>query len=112
MYFSDQIELLSEEWESDNLNQYENSFVSSTVWCDLTSISSNEQTAAGVNGHTASGRAIVHLEDYNHQKIVRYSEDNPVLPKGLYDVYRTFVSGDCIELYLIEREGLNGRRDN
>lgn len=106
MQFSDEINLIEEVHGKDALNQYRAAFRRTTVWCDLTSVSGTETSNAGQNGHSAEARAVVHAEDYSGQKIVEYLGSDPILGAGLYDVYRTFKSGDCFELYLQQREGL------
>ena len=106
MQFSDEINLIKEVHGKDSLNQYKAAFVKTTVWCDLTSVTGSETSNAGQNGHNAEARAVVHAEDYSGQKIVEYLGSDPILSAGLYDVYRTYRSGDCFELYLTQREGL------
>lgn len=106
MQFSDEINLVKEVHGKDSLNQYKATFVKTAVWCDLTSVTGSETSSAGQNGHNAEARAVVHAEDYSGQKIVEYLGSDPILSAGLYDVYRTYRSGDCFELYLTQREGL------
>lgn len=106
MYFSDEIYLVKETRQQDDLKQFKSERTETHVWCDLTSVSGNETSAAGQNGHKAEGRAVVHVEDYAGEKIVRYDGGLLLLPAGYYEVYRTYFAGDTIELYLQEKEGV------
>lgn len=106
MYFSDEIYLVSEVHEKDELKQYKTRKNEVHVWCDLDSVSGTETSGGGQNGHKRSARATVHIEDYSGEKIVRYPGGLPILEKGYYDVYRTYLVGDTIELYLTQKEGI------
>lgn len=106
MNFSDELYLVTETREKNALRQFETTRSETSVWCDLTSISGQEVSTAGQNGHKAEARADVHTEDYAGQKIVRYPGGLPLIPAGYYEVYRTFLKGDVIELYLMEKEGV------
>lgn len=106
MYFSDEIYLVSEAHEKDELKQYKPRKKEVPVWCDLDSISGTETSGGGQNGHKRSARVTVHMEDYSGEKVVRYAGETPILEAGYYDVYRTFVKGDTIELYLTQKEGV------
>ncbi len=106
MYFSDEIFLVSEERKQDKLKQFEEIRKEISVWCDLTSVSGSEASSAGQNGHKVEARATIHVEDYNGEKVVHYTGENPLLHKGYYDVYRTYLVGGTIELYLQEKEGV------
>ena len=105
MYFSDEIDLVQDIRWKDRKGQYQTDREYKTVYCDLTSVTGQEEASAGQYGHTATARAIVHLEDYGGQKTVRIGDGVLWLKAGLYDIYRTYVNGDVIELYLMEKEG-------
>ena len=105
MYFSDQIFLIKESRIKNEFNQYKTIKSEHSCWCDLASISSSEQTNAGQNGHIATAKAILHLEDYEFEKLVRIPEGTRVLESGIYEVYRTYEHCGRIELYLKEKNG-------
>lgn len=102
MYFSDEIFLVSEKWTQDEIKQYKNNLTEKSVWSDITSISGTESSVAGQNGHKAEARAIIHMEDYEGQTLVRCPEGIPLIKAGYYEVYRKYLTGDNIELYLKE----------
>lgn len=106
MYFSDEIYLVTEQREKDALKQFKITKTETGVWCDLSSVSGNETSGAGQNGHVSSARAIVHTEDYSGEKIARYDGSSTILKKGYYEIYRTYAKGDVVELYLTEKEGV------
>ena len=106
MFFSDEIFLVKEIMKKDEIKQYIPQLVEEAVWSDLTSVSSSETSAAGQNGHKAEARAIVHIEDYKGQSIVRCPEGTPLITAGYYDVYRKYFLGDTVELYLKEKDGI------
>ena len=104
MYFSDEIFLIKETRVKNEFNQYKTIPNERSVWCDLGSISSMEQTNAGQIGHVAQGKAVVHLEDYELEHLVRIPEGTKVLIPGTYEVYRTYEHAGRIELYLKEKQ--------
>ena len=101
MYFSDEITLLGETYTKDTINQLVPVTVERTVYGDITSVTGSENASAGQIGVKAEARAVVHIEDYSGERHLRYS-GGPQLKSGTYTVYRTYVSGDCMELYLTE----------
>ncbi len=106
MYFSDELYLVTETRKQNALKQFETTRSEVKVWCDMTSVSGKETSQAGQNGHKAEAKASIHVEDYSGQKIVRYPGGLPLVPAGYYDVYRIYLKGDIIELYLTEKEGI------
>lgn len=105
MQFSDEIYLIKKTRTQNELKQFEEHNIETSVYCDLHSIGSAEFSDSGKTGLKASGRADVHIEDYKGEKAVRVIEKNYILKQGIYEVYRTYQSGDVIELYLREKEG-------
>ena len=77
------------------------------VFCDLQSLGANEKLRVDIEGYRPEARAVIHLDDYVTCDSVYYAGDS-ILLKGTYKVYRTFVKGDRIELYLASEVGLNG----
>ena len=77
------------------------------VFCQVRSISQTEFFEAGRNGLNPSFVFTVFAADYNNETLIEY--------EGLtYSVYRTYINGDYIELY-VERKGAtntNGEEDN
>lgn len=110
MYFSDEITLVTETKTQNALKQFVTSKTKKTVYCDLQSVSSTEEYNAGQGGHKSSGRAIVHTEDYSGQTLVEVVDGNEIMSAGPYDVYRRFLNGDTIELYLEERVGISNAK--
>lgn len=104
MYFSDVVNLVGITYSQDALLQYVEAETSREVFCDLGSVTGSESSNAGQNGIRASARAVVHTEDYSGETIVDYAGGS-VLPAGRYGVYRTYVNGDTVELYLEAKAG-------
>ena len=104
MYFSDEIFLISETRVKNEFNQYETRRKERGVWSDLGSISSKEQSNAGQIGHIAQAKAVVHIEDYELEHLVRIPDGTKVLRSGIYEVYRTFEHAGRVELYLKEKQ--------
>lgn len=110
MYFSDELILVTEAETQNALKQFVKSKTEKSVYCDLQSVSSTEEYNAGQGGHKSSGRAIVHAEDYSGQTLVKVVDGNSIVKAGSYDVYRRFISGDNVELYLEERVGISNAK--
>ena len=107
MLFSDELYLVKEERKQNDLKQYETVRTETKVFCDLNSVTGNEQmNEGGSDRMVQQAQAVVHMEDYRGEKVARYAGGNYWMPAGFYDVYRTYVNGDTIELYLIQREGV------
>ena len=106
MYFSDELYLVTETRTQNDLKQFEIIRSESMVWCDIKSVSGKETPSPGESGHKVKARADIHVEDYSGQKIVRYPGGLPLIKAGYYEVYRTYLRGDVIELYLVEKEGV------
>lgn len=108
MYYSDQIDLLAITYAQDDIGQDIPAETARTVFCDLQSVSGEESTLAGQQNIHASGRAIVHQEDYSHEEMARIGNDT-ILKPGEYTVYRTYYNKGNVELYLTEKVATNGK---
>lgn len=69
-----------------------------TVFCDITSVSASEWFEGGRNGLNPDKRVKMFLYDYDDEKVVE-------IENVRYTVYRTYVDRDEIELYLEKRKG-------
>lgn len=106
MYFSDEIELISKTYTMDGLGQQIEAEATRAVFCDLQSVGGSESTRERQAGIHASARAVVHAEDYDHEAEVNVLTGNAVINAGKYAVYRTYLNGDTVELYLTESVGV------
>ncbi len=68
------------------------------VFCDITSVSASEWFEGGRNGLNPEKRVKIFLYDYDDEKIVEIDGNR-------FTVYRTYVDGDEIELYLERKKG-------
>ena len=75
------------------------------VFCQVRSISQTEFFEAGRNGLNPSFVFTVFAGDYNGESLIEYE-------KLTYSVYRTYLNGDYIELYVERKGGTNGKEDN
>lgn len=72
------------------------------VFCELLSITRQEFFNAGLNGFKPSYAFRMFAGDYEGQSIVEYRGQT-------YSVYRTYLDGDYIELYVELKGGTNGQ---
>ena len=93
MNFNDVIELIAVTYEKDSINQDVEKETPRTVFCNRRSISQSEFFQAGNIGIRTSHKFILNLWDYNNETLIRYKGD-------VFHVYRTFETGDYIELYV------------
>lgn len=70
------------------------------VFCRVSSVTASEFFEAGRNGLNPEYQFIVFADDYN-------GEDTIVYKNKRYGIYRTFLSGDYIELYVQRKGGTN-----
>lgn len=63
------------------------------VFCEKSSVFQNEFYKAGVLGYKAELKLKLWKSDYNSETVVEFDGTR-------YDVYRTYINGDFIELYL------------
>lgn len=93
--------LIGTQYESDEIGrQIPTLEVETTVFCDISSISLEEITAAGKIGLKPQYKITLFRYDYDGQKLVN-------LEGKRYSVYRTYLRRDeMIELYLEEKAGI------
>lgn len=70
------------------------------VYCKVSSVSQSEFFEAGRNGLNPEWRFMVFAGDYNGEETVIFQEKR-------YGVYRTFYTGDWVELYVQRKGGTN-----
>ena len=95
---SDEIKLITESWAEDTYGVLQPTETTTTVFCDVGSVTGSEIAEFGRNGINPELRMTMFRYDYNGERIVEYNGDR-------YSVYRTyFARNDTIELY-VERRG-------
>lgn len=72
------------------------------VFCKVSSVSQSEFFEAGRNGLNPEWRFMVFAGDYN-------GEETVIFQGKRYGIYRTFYSGDWVELYVQRKGGTNGQ---
>lgn len=87
------IMLLKSSYESDELGNQISITTETPVFAKIISASSSEFWKAGQTGLGADYKAIIWNFEYNGEGKVKYADT-------VYEVYRTYVVGDKIELYL------------
>lgn len=97
---SEVVELIVQTYIEDEIGQQIPQETSREVFCNISSVSSNEYFEAAQSGLTAEYRITIFNHDYKNEKIV-------VLNKERYAVYRTYLGpGEMIELYLQKKVGI------
>lgn len=92
------IELVSVTYEADDIGQMVPTETYRKVFARLRSVSLNEWTNANQLGLSASYQAVMWDHEYRGEEIVQIEDRR-------YHVYRTYSTGDRIELYLEEMVG-------
>ncbi len=87
------ITLLKSVYESDEIGNQIPITTEKSVFAKIVSASSSEFWKAGQTGLGADYKATIWNFEYNGEDEVRYADT-------VYEVYRTYVVGDKIELYL------------
>lgn len=90
--------LIAETFVQDEYGVMRSSERETEVFCDITSVSASEWFNGGRNGLNPEKRVKIFLYDYDGEKVVEIEGDR-------FTVYRTYVDGDEIELYLERRKG-------
>ncbi|HAH93693.1 MAG TPA: phage head-tail adapter protein [Dielma fastidiosa] len=83
-------------YETDKIGNQIKKETRSRVFAEEKSVQSNEFFKAAALDLKASKMFEIHIADYNKQRQVEDEEGNR------FDIYRTFVKGDKIELYCSE----------
>lgn len=93
----DELTLVREINTKDEYGMTETTTSERTVMCEVHSVTRQEFFEAGRNGLNPEFQMTVFADDYEGERVCKY--------KGLqYGIYRTYRTGDWIELY-IERKG-------
>lgn len=101
MYFSDAVTLIDRTYEPDeNAIERVTGETRRAVHGDLESVTGEEFLTAGQRGINARVRVKVWREEYHGEKLAE-------VDGLLLEVYRTYVVGEKIELYLGERVGVS-----
>lgn len=96
------ISLIQQAETLDEIRQPVMQETSSTIYATMLEITRTEWTAAQQQSLSPAARILVFFGDYHGEKIAEFNGKR-------YVIYRTYESGDYIELYLGERVGeLNG----
>lgn len=106
MYYSDKVILIQKKSEADAkgvpvLDDIGNPIYKeekTEVWADVRSPSRSETAAAGAQGLKPEYTVVVHVSDYDGQT-------KAIVNGRLLAVYRTYVSGEDIELHVTEKRG-------
>lgn len=85
--------LLKSSYESDELGNQIPITTETPVFAKIVSASSSEFWKAGQTGLGADYKAIIWRFEYSGEEKVKHKDT-------IYDIYRTYVVGDKIELYL------------
>lgn len=93
----DQITLITEKITKDSLGMSEKTYETLDVLCEVNSITRQEFFEAGRSGLNPAYEMTVFAGDYSGQKVIEYKGER-------YGVYRTYRTGDYMELY-VERKG-------
>lgn len=94
--------LVVETWTKDSIGQRVPAYVERDVFGERESVTRAEWSAAGEQGLRPEYKVNVFAGDYQGEKIVRMEANGS---KKTYGVYRTFQTGDTVELYLEWKTG-------
>lgn len=96
---TDVITLISQEITLDDYGNEEATDIENTVFCEVASITQTEFYAAADTQLNPEFRFTVFFGDYNGEQIVIYN--------GMrYSIYRTYRTGDDLELYVERKIGV------
>jgi SPP1 family predicted phage head-tail adaptor len=93
----DEITLIAENITVDELGMSSKTYTRTDTLCEVNSITRQEFFEAGRNGLNPEYEMTVFFGNYNGERIVEYKGEQ-------YGVYRTYRTGDYMELY-VERKG-------
>lgn len=97
----DEIVLIAEKITRDSLGMNEKTYERTTTLCEVNSITRQEFFEAGRNGLNPQYEMTVFAGNYNGERIIEYKGEQ-------YGVYRTYRTGDYMELYVERKGGLVG----
>lgn len=96
---TDVITLISQEITLDDYGNEEATDIENTVFCEVASITQTEFYAAADTQLNPEFRFTVFFGDYNGEQIVIYNGVR-------YSIYRTYRTGDDLELYVERKIGV------
>lgn len=96
---TDVITLVSQEITLDDYGNEETTDIENTVFCEVASITQTEFYAAADTQLNPEFRFTVFFGDYNGEQIVIYNGVR-------YSIYRTYRTGDDLELYVERKIGV------
>ena len=97
----DQITLIAEVISKDSLGMSEKTYPRKAVLCEVNSVTRQEFFEAGRSGLNPSFEMTVFSGDYSGEKVLEYKGEQ-------YGIYRTYRTGDYMELYVERKGGLVG----
>lgn len=95
----DEITLVKETNTRDSVGMNVTQLTERNVLCEVLSVTRQEFFEGGRNGMNPEYEMIVFADDYEDERIVKYKGNT-------YGVYRTYRSGDYMELYVERKAGL------
>lgn len=95
----DEITLVKEVNTQDSLGMTERTYTERTILCEVHSVTRQEFFEGGRNGLNPEYEMTVFGDDYEDERVVKYKGNT-------YGVYRTYRTGDWIELYVERKAGL------
>ena len=98
MKLEDKITLISESFETDELEQERSVYSRKEIFAEFKSISQSEFFKASQNGFRPELKITVWSVEYSGESLAFY---NGVM----YEIYRTYIDGDKTELYLSKKVG-------
>lgn len=93
----DELTLVREINTRDDLGMTETTYAERNVCCEVHSVTRQEFFEAGRNGLNPEYQMTVFAADYHGERVCKFHGDQ-------YGIYRTYLTGDWVELY-IERKG-------
>lgn len=100
MVTEDVIQLVSVTTAQNEYGVWEKTETTTQVFCKVSSVTQSEFFEAGRNGLNPEYRFTIFAADYSDQETVIYNSKR-------YGVYRTYRTGDWIELYVERKGGTN-----
>lgn len=94
--------LVGSAWTVDTYGVYRESLTEREVFCTVDSVTRAEFFDAGRNGLNPSFKLTVFSADYEGETML-------ILDGETYRIYRTYSTGDDIELYVERQGGANGK---
>ena len=95
---TDVVNLIGQTFTKDNLGVETATETTRTVMCEVTSVSQAEFFAAANTELNPELRFTVFFGDYENESVIEYSN-------ARYSIYRTYRSGDYMELYAERKIG-------